>query len=66
MPLIDPERCTHCGLCVKGCPTQALGHVGDRIAVVNPEACTYCGQCEQLCPENAIALPYQIVMQQAS
>lgn len=60
MPQIDRARCTGCGDCIAACPTQALGDVEGKAAVVRPEACTYCAVCEDICPTGAIGLPYQI------
>lgn len=61
LPMIDPQRCTGCGRCVDACPTEALGTVAGKAALVAPDACTYCTACQDICPENAIALPFLIV-----
>jgi ferredoxin len=62
MPRIDLVACIGCGECVSLCPTQALGRVADKAALIHPDVCTYCAACEDVCPENAIELPYQIVL----
>jgi len=50
---IDLEKCSHCGLCVRSCPTFSLdehslqsGHT--RLS------CTKCGRCVEQCPKGAI------------
>ena len=61
LPIIDLERCTGCGRCIESCPTDALGSVDGKAALVAPDACTYCTACQDVCPENAITLPFLIV-----
>lgn len=61
-PLIDPERCTGCGLCVKVCPSGALAMDGPRAVVARPEACEYHGLCEMICPADAIRRRFEIAM----
>mgnify|MGYP006282496857 CR=1 FL=1 len=64
---VDEEICQGCGICVKVCPTQALGrgpvggskkHVMENIipTVVDPNTCSYCGLCAYMCPWNAITV----------
>lgn len=60
IPQIDPRRCNGCQDCIALCPTQALGVVEGKAAVIRPQACNYCAACESACPTHAIALPYQI------
>jgi formate hydrogenlyase subunit 6/NADH:ubiquinone oxidoreductase subunit I len=61
-PIIDPAKCTGCGLCVAICPTYALDQVDGKAALRYAERCTYCTICEDICPENAIVLPFLIVL----
>ena len=63
LPVIDVARCTGCGDCIAVCPTGALELAGGVAVLVRPEVCDYAGLCERICPVEAIALPYEIVLQ---
>ena len=61
LPLIDPTRCTGCGVCAQLCPTNAVAVRANLAIIVRPQACTYCDLCETYCPEGAIGRPFTIV-----
>jgi len=61
LPLIDPARCTGCGLCAELCPTNAVEIRANQAAIVRPQACTYCDLCETYCPTGAIGRPFRVV-----
>ncbi len=61
MPRIDRQKCIGCGDCIAACPTNALGRVAGKAALVRPSACTYCIACEPICPTDAIELPFLIL-----
>ena len=57
--MLDPEKCSGCGLCVRDCPAQALELVRQSRSafclVYYPARCAYCGQCEESCRHEAIS-----------
>jgi len=53
--VIDPNRCTECGLCIELCQWNAIS---DDF-VVDPIACEGCGVCVHFCPEGAVDFPRQ-------
>jgi thioredoxin reductase (NADPH) len=61
LPQIDPARCIGCGLCVKLCPSDALGMLNEIAIVTAVEDCDYEGICQEICPTRAISLAYEIV-----
>ena len=54
-PVVDPDLCTACGICVDECPTSALD-LEDIAVLARPEDCTECGTCADVCPSEAIEL----------
>lgn len=62
-PQIDKELCTGCGDCIVTCPTNALELVSGTAVITNPSACNYSAVCEAICPVDAIAVPYQIILE---
>lgn len=53
--VIDPDKCTGCGLCKQHCRFDALEEK-DGTYQVNEYACEGCGVCEFVCPQDAISL----------
>lgn len=49
--VIDSEKCTKCGLCVKLCRFDAIHNFK-----VDPIACEGCGFCSHICPVDAITM----------
>jgi len=50
--IIDEEKCTKCGACIKACPTHAAkGKVENKFF---PADCFSCAQCLNICPVDAI------------
>ncbi len=52
--LVDEEKCTGCGTCVKLCPYTAIRKDEHGVAKVNDVLCKGCGVCAASCPERAI------------
>jgi NAD-dependent dihydropyrimidine dehydrogenase PreA subunit len=54
-PVVDPDLCTACGICVDECSTQSLD-LEDTAVLARPDDCSECGTCESVCPNGAITL----------
>jgi len=54
--VIDPQRCTDCGLCQKMCRYRAIERV-EGLPRVIPNRCEGCKVCVHFCPEQAIDFP---------
>jgi MinD superfamily P-loop ATPase len=52
---MDPDKCTHCGRCVKACWFNAL-IIGKNAAMAFPELCRWCGACRAICPTDALTV----------
>lgn len=51
---IDPEKCTGCGKCKRGCPHEAIGGEKKAVHEIDPELCQRCGICRSECKFEAI------------
>ncbi len=49
---ISKNRCVGCGICVKGCPADAI-FVKDGIAIIDQDKCINCKLCIESCPQKA-------------
>ena len=54
IPVVDEEKCTHCGICTKVCEYHSIITLPDRVMVF-PELCHSCYGCLEMCPEGAIS-----------
>jgi len=52
---IDPEKCTGCGLCLRGCPTGAISGQKKGVHTIDVEKCIKCGVCFDACKFDAIS-----------
>ena len=57
--IVDPDKCTGCGLCCDACPdvfelNDNLAKV--KVAIVPPVAEDACREAEESCPVDAITL----------
>ena len=53
VPIIDEEKCTHCGKCSEVCVYHALAVLKTKVMTFH-ELCHGCGACTYFCPEDAI------------
>lgn len=56
IPVVDPEACNGCGVCVTSCVYGAI-HVVDGRAALDGETCTRCGLCVSRCRLDALHWP---------
>ena len=63
MPIIDPEKCQQCGLCVGVCGCGALQKTQEGVRVVWMDDCQWCTLCELACPHEAITCPFEVVFE---
>lgn len=52
LPVVQPDKCTACGRCVKWCPAGAI--TISQHAVIDSEKCLGCGECTVTCNRRAI------------
>ncbi len=55
--VIDPLRCSECGICQDMCRFDAIREDQEGRFVVDAIACEGCGVCVDFCPEQAIDFP---------
>lgn len=63
-PVIDVKLCQKCGMCIQGCPVDAIDTLEDGNLKVRKKDCIECFCCHELCPHNAvkIKLPLMIIL----
>ncbi len=58
--LIDPSKCSACGLCEEICPFGLPEKGGDGVYEINKtEECIECSACQRNCPDSAIIMEEQ-------
>jgi len=55
LPLLDSQKCVHCGACVTACPMGAWSIAGDSLAF-DSARCIGCGLCVVACKMGAMTL----------
>lgn len=53
VPVLDKDRCTHCGACTDLCQFKAISLMGSNILIFQ-DMCHGCGGCLRICPEGAL------------
>jgi NADP-reducing hydrogenase subunit HndC len=51
---IDPEACTGCLRCIKGCPAGAISGEKKQPHTINEQKCEKCGICYEVCEKRAV------------
>jgi len=64
-PVINPSKCTGCGICIKSCPvgSKALTWADqkERVPRHSYNHCIRCYCCQEMCPEGAITVETPIL-----
>ncbi|HIE33669.1 MAG TPA: 4Fe-4S dicluster domain-containing protein [Candidatus Altiarchaeales archaeon] len=60
VPVIDNNRCIHCGRCSKNCQYNAIVTLPDE-TIVFSELCHGCGLCSIVCPVDAITEENRVI-----
>ena len=53
---IDEAKCTHCGECVKICPSEVYKLKDGRVIVGSADDCSNCQSCLSVCQPGAITV----------
>jgi MinD superfamily P-loop ATPase len=63
-PVIDPEKCSGCGLCISVCQCGALVLINNVVTVTATTECDWCTECEAVCITGALSCPFEIVIEE--
>ncbi len=53
-PRANPEKCSHCGICINNCPAEAMASDARGVPVIDYGKCINCFCCAEVCPDDAI------------
>lgn len=56
VPVVDPQRCNGCGLCLRPAHCYAI-EMKDELPQIDGEKCLGCGVCVAICPRKALCFP---------
>ncbi len=65
-PILDPDKCNLCGLCVSVCLHDGLIIINGTIQLVETDDCDWCTDCEAVCPTGAISCPFDIIIEETA
>ena len=54
--VLDPDKCSGCGVCIDACQVNAITMNNEGLAEIDYDRCIACGLCGSACPEKAISL----------
>ena len=60
-PLLYPDKCDGCGLCISVCNSGLLYLENGRIAIKATGTCDWCADCETVCAAGAISCLFEII-----
>jgi len=55
LALVDPDKCTNCGICADICRFDAI-HTVNQQYTIDALSCEGCGYCPRVCPSGAIQM----------
>jgi ferredoxin len=61
LPLLYPDKCDGCGLCISVCKNGLLYLENERIAIKTTGTCDWCADCETVCATGAISCLFEII-----
>ncbi len=61
LPVIDPDRCTGCDLCVEACGPASLEVIDGISVLVDPDTCGSEEHCIEPCRDDAIGMDWVTV-----
>ncbi len=53
--LVDKDKCTHCGLCIKDCLRDCIQFNNEKIPEFKDNGCISCQHCLAICPVGALS-----------
>lgn len=59
-PIIDKQKCTHCGTCAQICPLDVIRMQNQKPVIKYPYECWHCRACVKECRVNAIRIRYPL------
>lgn len=59
LPVVDSEKCTSCGRCVRWCPADSIDLQEGMPAQIIESVCIGCGECTVVCTDGAIEVNWK-------
>lgn len=55
-PILNPDKCIKCGMCLMYCPVNSVKRTEDGAFEINYDYCKGCGICAHECKKGAIEM----------